>query len=563
MPERDPVRTTPSEIQVFIEGTPGMEALRQAPEVTHVYLDWAEVADDDLREIARLPDIRLLSVSGLRPDAGQFAILAKLPPGACVTIFNAQEDYPEWAAFRKQRIVQVARLDPKARRRAAERFAGGIDDRGRWHPGPSSLRIQYGSARDDDLRYLRWLPQLQDLEFSFAWGLTSASLRHLSRLKQLKSLSIHGMRFTTGSLQPLVGCVALERLSINPDLDVPAHDCHTVGLEQLKSLRQLELNIFSGGDATVERIGHLDGLRHLELTINGPADPGCLRALGQLQQLRTLHLVAGATGESLRHLAGLKELNELEILVAAGTADGLRHLAELRSLRHLRLTGWENVGGSLHHLEGLKRLRSLQVGIKGASVPATRRLAAAIPGLTIRRGMAVVRAPQPMARFHRVARDGFASALIPRRWKRSDRQDAARLTWIEVGFERFHSSWWCEGHEALPAQITLSIDDLPAATTARELLHERAIQPLLDPRLQELTAPGRCNLAFGTSYGQVGKSLIAIATSGRRAAVLDCAAPLKRFPKLLGLFRFVAASLEVGLDARAGEKVSVDARELA
>ena len=104
----------------------------------------------------------------------------------------------------------------------------------------------------------------------------------------------------------------------------------------------------------MERIGHLTELRHLDLTINEPADPNCLRPLGRLRRLRTLHLVAGRADESLRHLAGLKDLSELEILIDPGTADRLRHLADPRSLRHLRLTGWEDVGGSLHHLEGLK-----------------------------------------------------------------------------------------------------------------------------------------------------------------------------------------------------------------
>lgn len=111
----------------------------------------------------------------------------------------------------------------------------------------------------------------------------------------------------------------------------------------MRALRLLNIN--NGARLTARGMRVLDQLADLtvlRLEYDKLSDDG-LRALGQLDRLQRLSLcyssrTTGPIGnDEMRHLAGLRNLHELELRGDEITRDGLRHLAGLTNLRLMRI----------------------------------------------------------------------------------------------------------------------------------------------------------------------------------------------------------------------------------
>ena len=127
-------------------------------------------------------------------------------------------------------------------------------------------------------------------------------------------------------------------------------------LVHLRSLPRLEVLILEDCDRLTDAgLRHLTGLRRLQelrLSRTKITDEG-LDSLSSMRQLKSLHLEETAlTDDGLAKLAHLQQLEELWLLDTAVTDAGVEHLAKLKSLRELDLT-WTQMTP-----QGVERLRT-------------------------------------------------------------------------------------------------------------------------------------------------------------------------------------------------------------
>jgi hypothetical protein len=133
---------------------------------------------------------------------------------------------------------------------------------------------------------------------------------------------------------------------------------HLSGLRQLKTLSLFAANRVS--DSGLEHLKALDRLEVLDLS-EAEASDGCGEALAQLRTLRRLNLAHTAVGDAvLQHLQHLTRLKYLNLSGTKVTSQGLKHLAQLLELKELYLAGTSVDDAGLDHLRQLPlRLLSL------------------------------------------------------------------------------------------------------------------------------------------------------------------------------------------------------------
>ncbi len=93
-----------------------------------------------------------------------------------------------------------------------------------------------------------------------------------------------------------------------------------------------------------------------------------LAALAAFPELREVSLEANTQvgDEGMRYIAGLTNLQHLNLRSTKVTGAGLAHLKNLKELQWLELFGTEVKGSDLAHLEGLSKLETLD--LKGLSI---------------------------------------------------------------------------------------------------------------------------------------------------------------------------------------------------
>jgi hypothetical protein len=116
----------------------------------------------------------------------------------------------------------------------------------------------------------------------------------------------------------------------------------------------------------VDRLGvdFFGEIRDVKLSTGAkPVTPALLEKIGRLGRLRSLGAshVPSIDDESLAHLAGLANLEDLEIRATGVTGEGLVQLRHLIRLRNLDLRGLPLADADLAHLAGRRRLQSLSL----------------------------------------------------------------------------------------------------------------------------------------------------------------------------------------------------------
>jgi hypothetical protein len=545
-----------------------LEALRDMPDLRHVWLDGISLTTDILRLIAGLPQLAALTITGARLDAEQFAFLDALPPGAAVKVESQDHESPVWNEFRRRRANRAARLSPDRRREAAQRYAQGIAAVGfRAYDSGRTVEISYGDATDDDIRLIRWLPEMETLQFHRCWGVTTAALRHLAGHPRLKTINLSGPKFTA-PIGPLARCPALESLEFFPNEGVDPLDAHMVGLERMAGLRRLRgcAGLFT--DATLARVGRLTKLRYLNLPLGTIQGDDSLCHLAGLRELEYLALTTPTplSSECMRHLAGLTRLRALNLPLEEGDGDGLRHLSGVKDLQFLTLTGQGVTNDGLKHLHGLTNLKVVQVPWSRVTNKGASQLAEALPGVAVRTYDKLFKSPKPVVRFRRSAIGGFASALIPVGWPVRQPPEGSSFAWTEDGFEGYDDEVTDVGSVA-PVEILLWVEDVSTGMSAATYLREcsRSSDNRLPKKFEtEATKMGAGRDAAAAMFPRDGSSCLAgVAVRNGRAAAVQGEAPPGRFAAFRGLFAYIAASLRIGPEALVEEEVDVPSAELA
>jgi uncharacterized protein (TIGR02996 family) len=283
-----------------------IQLIRRLPELRHIEMGGSTLTPDVLRAVAQLPCLESFHTEYTSFDPSWLPLLDPLPCWTFVSLWGADIEAADWAAFQERRISKVTQLPPDQQRLAAIRFLRGE----KWHnrslrPGRPVKKAILSQIRtiDPELRLLSYLPELEEIEIAEGRE-TSAGLRYLSGLPNLKKVWLGPSH--TESLVPLMNCTTLEHLEYWGD-GVPFSDESVVGLERLTKLRHLALcpvgDDVQLGRETLRRIGSLVELQTLKLYLVAPDDRDLHAALTNLTKLESLELdQVEYTGAELKQL---------------------------------------------------------------------------------------------------------------------------------------------------------------------------------------------------------------------------------------------------------------------
>ncbi len=200
--------------------------------------------------------------------------------------------------------------DPKAEAEAAVRF--GVFERDQSMPGEPITAVAVMAWHHVlDEEGARILARLSHLRTFAGFDLSTAQVRSLARLPQLKELLLNSWKTSADDLKALV----------------PLTGLHTLTLNQCKLTA-----------AGLKELTALEGLEHLCLDhCEGVNDAG-VKQLVSLKQLTLLSLAEGrVTDVGLAEIATLKRLETLDLYWCNITGRGLKALAQCPRLRNLYL----------------------------------------------------------------------------------------------------------------------------------------------------------------------------------------------------------------------------------
>jgi internalin A len=196
-----------------------------------------------------------------------------------------------------------------------------------------NLTLRNSQISDSGLEQLKDMPRLEGINLPLNTKMTDAGLIHLKGMKRLKYLSL-GTNITDAGLEQLRGLTELKGLAL---LNTKISDNGLVNLKNFVKLEGLDLSGTNITDAGLEHLKGLTALRHIKLQSTQITDAG------------------------LANLAGLTKLEELYLYGTKITDAGLMHLKNLRQLRYLDLRGTKVNGGGLQHLNNLISLETLAI----------------------------------------------------------------------------------------------------------------------------------------------------------------------------------------------------------
>lgn len=257
------------------------------------------------------------------------------------------------------------------------------------------LSIKNVGIRDDVLKHLANLPQLETLDLSHNVKLTDAALEFLKPLTTLRELYVFNVSFRPVTIQDLnralLGClirssepettgtIALRRSIVLPSkfmgkLTACSWNACAAGewvaVEPELSEVHVPVTMATRLSLTNSDRYYLGDLESFhpddiqEISLEGVLiEDKTLAFLGGLTGLRALDLSnTNITDAGLAHLAGLTALREFYLNNTHITDVGFEHLTNLRSLRRLEALGTSITGQGFALLRGLRSLRYLRVG---------------------------------------------------------------------------------------------------------------------------------------------------------------------------------------------------------
>jgi len=369
----------------------GLEFLKDMPKLVYLSLRSGNFTDAGMVHVRKCPPLRIIDLMYLPiTDAGIKNLTGH--PG----MENIRLNYTEVT----DRGLGYLKTMPNLKKLTIEKR------------GPQDLITDTGMmhlAQIDSLEHLR-LPnfgiteqglshvtRLKNLKYLWVGGnsnnpFTDTALRHVSKLRSLEFLLIKGTGFTDAGMDDLAKLADLRTLNLQADLVT------NEGLAKLKSLQSLERLDLTCKNVTISGLSHLNALNNLTdleanyfqqdnsgLDISGltrleglklstwhkspgvitDADLACLAGLKRLKKFVIQSSVEDCkmdiTGQGLKHLAGLTELQNLCLGGPNLKDEDFKHFANMKKLLSLYIYGGNLTDECLKHLEALPQLRSLKI----------------------------------------------------------------------------------------------------------------------------------------------------------------------------------------------------------
>jgi internalin A len=241
-------------------------------------------------------------------------------------------------------------------------------------PHLEKLDLSHTRISDEGLVYLRFAPEIADLNLYYAEQITDQGMSAIKEWKHLKRLNLRGTRISDGTLEIISHLPQLEALDI---ANAPVTDNGLDSLMTLINLKELSLGRRRESDNEVEVLRLLPTLTSLNLS--GPTDAerpdSNYRRAGDAGPMRP---------DLVRAIAELKDLRVLKLGYSNITADGLRILSSLQQVERLGLEACPRIGddavAELANWKSLKYVDLQETKVTEKGVEALRR---AKPGITI------------------------------------------------------------------------------------------------------------------------------------------------------------------------------------
>jgi Leucine-rich repeat (LRR) protein len=379
----------------------GAAAIAAFADLEDLDLEGAAITDTGLGSLKALKKLRKLDLTGCKNiTAKGVAQLDEQEELAEVILNNTPAS--EYRRPKKVRPpVAFDKLKPADHTGLIERHKGRsvVDEKA---DGKPIVSVVFNNAKltDLDLADLRELKSLKTLNIGFGGTVTDAGLHYLKDLTNLEELNLYGARiegdglfllagltklkklylpygrYTTRHLAPLAALVNLEEIP----LDLSTDTVDKLKLLSGMKIRQLHLPY---GKLAEGSLGHVAKMTSLEvLTVPGSPewriDAAGMANLKGLTKLKQLTLRGSAGGEGYAHLAGMTDLEVLDLGDSAITDAGLKHLAGMTKLRSLGLVKTKVTDDGLSSLAKMAELQHLglgQTGVKGAGFEKVKGLA--------------------------------------------------------------------------------------------------------------------------------------------------------------------------------------------
>ena len=219
-----------------------------------------------------------------------------------------------------------------------------------------TLSLSRTNVTDAGLVHLKGLTELTYLGLNRT-QITDAGLVHLKELTSLETLSLYNTQVTDA------GLVHLKGLNLK-ELDIPEQAQTDTGLKHylaaIEPPTRLYLKNWGITDAGIASL-HGMNLRGLDIPYQAQTDTGLKHYLAAIELPNTLDLQRWqVTGAGLVHLKGMN-LKELNIPFAAKTDLGLKHYLAAVDPSSELIRDWSITGAGLVHLKGLTHLQGLSI----------------------------------------------------------------------------------------------------------------------------------------------------------------------------------------------------------
>jgi hypothetical protein len=232
-------------------------------------------------------------------------------------------------------------------------------------PGPAVLRkflgddflahlvqvqFPYAEITDDELVWMKALPDLEYLDLRNKKGITDNGLEHLQSLSRLHWLVLNQTKLTGAGLRHLKLAKGLRLLGLQ---SLPITDADLVQLAAFPDLEELNLSHTQITDAGLTHLAHLPKLRSVWLMSTAISNEG-VKLLAKRSKLSLLGLSRTNTDdEALRMIGRMTTLTELRVGGPTITNEGLKHLQNLTNLDRLSIDTSPAIPDDLKN--GLKR----------------------------------------------------------------------------------------------------------------------------------------------------------------------------------------------------------------
>ncbi len=229
---------------------------------------------------------------------------------------------------------------------------------------------------DDGLAHLTGFDKLVQLDLLYN-NFTNDVLAYVNELEQLKVLDLRGcVLINDAGLEKLKSLTQLKALKLR---NAGMSD---QGLAVVENFPHLQLLFVQDGNITDEGLKHLKGLKEMQdltlYSLYAITDAG-LDNLAGMTKLKTVSLRdTRINGSGLKNFVKMDQLEQLNISETETNNEGLAHLKDLTSLTYLDLWQTKINDEGVEYLKGLKNLTWLSL----AQTPVTNGGLNALAGLT-------------------------------------------------------------------------------------------------------------------------------------------------------------------------------------